>query len=501
MKKVVIIGGGIAGLSAGIYAQRNGFETEIFEKNAVAGGECTGWNRKGYHIDNCIHWLIGSDKKSKMNQIWRDLGVLSDEIPVYFEPYFYMLDKDGKQLHFWSDLEKARNEFLETAPEDTEEINKFFDAVKCAESMQIPCEKSIAEMNFVEYMKFGMGMADIAKVTKEYGNETVEEITHRFHNPLVREMMTKYFSKEYMAFTLIVSCSFLTSQTGGLPQGGSVGMVERMVKQYEKLGGKLHLCTEVNKILTQKHDRNNIATGIQIADGKLIKADYVICATDTDVTFHRLLDSTYMDKALCSCYSSSEGYKTITMFHAAFGVEADADEGVPSGSVMFDCEPFHIATKEEHYMAIRKYDYDETLFPSGKHVIQCNILMDEEDYLYWKELYRDKESYQKEKERIAGKLQERIEKKYPQLKGKLVFLETYTPVTFERYCSAYKGAYMSFFGQKGCKSIYLKNTIKGLNNVLISSQWLQLNGGLPIAATSGKFAVQALMKKEKRKFV
>ena len=47
MKKVVICGGGIAGLTAGIYAQQAGFATEIYEKNALPGGECTGWARQG----------------------------------------------------------------------------------------------------------------------------------------------------------------------------------------------------------------------------------------------------------------------------------------------------------------------------------------------------------------------------------------------------------------------------------------------------------------------
>ena len=32
-KKVIIIGGGIAGLSAGIHAQMDGFETEIYESH------------------------------------------------------------------------------------------------------------------------------------------------------------------------------------------------------------------------------------------------------------------------------------------------------------------------------------------------------------------------------------------------------------------------------------------------------------------------------------
>lgn len=43
----------------------------------------------------------------------------------------------------------------------------------------------------------------------------------------------------------------------------------------------------------------------------------------------------------------------------------------------------------------------------------------------------------------------------------------------------------------------MKGTVKGLNNVFIASQWLQSPGGLPVAAATGKFAVQRILKKEK----
>ena len=43
--KIIIIGGGIAGLSAGVFGQKYGFETEIFEMHTVPGGQCTAWKR------------------------------------------------------------------------------------------------------------------------------------------------------------------------------------------------------------------------------------------------------------------------------------------------------------------------------------------------------------------------------------------------------------------------------------------------------------------------
>jgi len=59
-KKVIIIGGGVAGLSAGIYGQLNGYDTEILEMHTLPGGQCTAWKRKGYTFDYCIHWLVGT---------------------------------------------------------------------------------------------------------------------------------------------------------------------------------------------------------------------------------------------------------------------------------------------------------------------------------------------------------------------------------------------------------------------------------------------------------
>lgn len=62
----------------------------------------------------------------------------------------------------------------------------------------------------------------------------------------------------------------------------------------------------------------------------------------------------------------------------------------------------------------------------------------------------------------------------------------------------YHGAYMSFITKKGVKAFKVKGVVKGLSNVLIASQWVMAPGGLPVAAAAGKFAVQRILKVEKR---
>ena len=76
MANILIIGGGVSGLSAGIYAQMHGHHAIVCEQHFIPGGNLTGWDRGGYHIDNCIHWLTGTNPSSPLYPMWEDLGAL-----------------------------------------------------------------------------------------------------------------------------------------------------------------------------------------------------------------------------------------------------------------------------------------------------------------------------------------------------------------------------------------------------------------------------------------
>jgi hypothetical protein len=47
----------------------------------------------------------------------------------------------------------------------------------------------------------------------------------------------------------------------------------------------------------------------------------------------------------------------------------------------------------------------------------------------------------------------------------------------------------------------LPSTVSGIKNVVLATQWQMSPGGLPVAADMGKRAVQAIVRKEKRKFL
>ena len=82
-KNIIIVGAGIAGLTAGCYAQMNGFNTSIYESHTIPGGLCTAWERKGYKWDLSMHFLVGS-ASGAFHTIWDELGIIDKFTDVMY---------------------------------------------------------------------------------------------------------------------------------------------------------------------------------------------------------------------------------------------------------------------------------------------------------------------------------------------------------------------------------------------------------------------------------
>ena len=130
-KKVYVIGAGVSGLSAGIYAARCGFDVTILEQHFTFGGLSTSWSRKGYFFEGGMHWLTGSGEDQPLNKVWKQLGALQENNPIENKEILYsFVDKNGKQINLWRDIEKTRQEFIQYSPEDKNVINTLYNDVK-----------------------------------------------------------------------------------------------------------------------------------------------------------------------------------------------------------------------------------------------------------------------------------------------------------------------------------------------------------------------------------
>lgn len=488
-EKVVIIGGGIAGLSAGIYARLAGFEAEIYEKNPIPGGECIGWNRKGYHIDNCIHWLTGTRKGTELYDVWKTVGALSDDTEYADIDSFYTSTYNGQSATLWNDLERTKKELIALSPEDKDEIEKFIQYVEYSKQCLFPAKKPMEMWGMKDYISMGSTMMDFPKVMKEFGKLSLEEYSKRFKHPLLQRLMCDYLPKSYCTYSFLVSYATMADGNGKIPMGGSLQLSLRMEKKFKELGGKIFYGKSTDTIVVEKKN----ATGIKLADGTFISADYVIPTVDTYILFNKLLPNKYMPKELKEAYDNPGAYPATSGFQVAFAVNRTDTVGE---TTFAEVEPVKIGSRTFDRMYVKLYNYDDIYIKDDKMVIQTCITQTDEDFDFWKGF--SKEEYEKTKDALVSEVAKRIEKAFPEMSGSLEFLDAWTPVTYERYCGAYHGSYMSFVTTPAGKQIKMKGQLKGIRNLYVAGQWTNSPGGLPVAVASGKFAIQRILKKQKR---
>jgi len=136
-KKVLIIGGGMAGLSAGTYLRMNGYETHIYEMHEVPGGLCTSWKKGDYTVDLCVHWLVGSGPSDSFYDRWNELIDMEQIRFVDHEEYMRVEDDQGRQLVIYTDADRLEAELLEKAPEDEKAIREFTGAIRKLARMEM----------------------------------------------------------------------------------------------------------------------------------------------------------------------------------------------------------------------------------------------------------------------------------------------------------------------------------------------------------------------------
>jgi len=490
-KKIAIVGGGISGLTAGIYALNAGFTVDIFEKNGVVGGECTGWDRDGYHIDNCVHWLMGTKPGSELNKIWKETGVLTDGVEIIHTDKMYTSVLGNDSLSLWKDIKRTEAEMKALSPEDETEIKRLLRHCSMAKNIEIPALKPMESMGLFDLLKLGIKSSNAIALFKEYKNVDTNDLMERFKHPLIRCSISDFCTKESLGYSFPIAYGNFTGGDGGIPRGGSLAMALRMGKRFEELGGKIHLGSSVEKI----NIHSGKASGLLLEHGERVPADYVVCSCDPDYTFNHLLEPTYMDAVFREVYSNRGDYPVYGMFQAAYSVDSDMDP--LGGEVIFDSSELRFEEWVSDRITVKIYSYEPNFAPQGKQVLQVLFGMKEVGYEYWSALYNDKEKYRIRKFELAEKIMGFIAKRIPEYSGKMGILDVWTPMTYKRYCNAFKGYNQAFtITKKSMKNPYPSPFVNGIDNVILSGQWLSPPGGLPGAAIQGKFAVMRLLKKE-----
>lgn len=496
MKKIVIIGAGISGLSAGCYMQMNGFETEIHELHNLPGGLCTSWEREGYNIDGCIHWLIGSKPGSQFNRMWNELIDMKQIQFVDFDIYNRFTSVDGKFIDIYTNPDKLEEELLKKAPEDSELILEFCNLIRKFKDFEPPADITMEISTFKEKLSLTVKMAKYMKDLSKYSKISSKDFAARAKNKLLRFTLENLFVPEMSVIFNIMTLVWFDRKDAGYPIGGSLYFSRQIEKKYLSLGGKIHYKSKVESIITENRGKTDIATGIITNKGEKHEADLIISAADGHFTQFNMLKGKYLTNKWKERF---ETFKTFSSYlQVSIGVKRKINPHVHSGVIQTD----HYKVSEQERLdgfGYRIHDFDPTLSPEGRSLITTLIPVN--DYEYWTSLrINDHKVYLAEKERISNWVIDILENQFKDIKNNIDMLDVSTPATVIRYTNNWKGSFEGWILSPQTGFAAFEKELPGLNNFYQIGQWIEPGGGLPTALMSGRNVTKIICKREEIPF-
>lgn len=489
-RKIVIIGGGIAGLCAAVYAQASGYQVEVLDQHSVPGGLATSWKRGDYTLETCLHWLVGSAPEGVLNAQWREVFDIDKLSFVYADEYQRVERDGGQSLSIYSNVDRMEAELLRQAPQDAEEIKAFTSAIRRLADFPMQDLMSGAWPRRAWAM---LRLAPKLPLLRHWAAISAAEYGKRFKHELLRRFFIDSATAEMSVIALVLMFAWMSRRNAGYPIGGSKAIIDLIVERFRALGGSLRLMAKVEKILVE----NDVAVGVQLADGETIRADWVISAGDGHAAIYELLDGKYKDNAIEEFYARQKVFPSYLQVSLGVALDLTNEPGYLTRSLS---APLRIDPETAlDTVVFRIFNYDPTFAPEGKTSVTC--FLPTFNYAYWVELQRaDHARYGTEKQRIAEAVIAILERRLPGVRQRIQTIDVSTPASVVRFTGNWKGSMEGFLPTPGAGFSRPRQTLPGLGRFLMVGQWVQRGGGLPTGLMTARAAIQSICRQERVPF-
>lgn len=490
-RTMIIIGGGTAGLTAGCYAQMNGYRTTILEMGDTPGGLCTSWRRKGYLFDGSIAGLAGSAPGSPLYQLWEEIGVAKYCPLHYGENFGHIRLLDGRTITVYANIDRLEAHLLDCFPSEAAIIREFTGALRSVLDLDIP----FSDARGWEAVKEGFHTlaATIAHmpVLFKYGTLTIRQFNRKIKDPAlvtVFNNLVHFGGLDIPLLTILLPLAYAHRKMAGIPLRGWLSFARAIERRFLELGGEIHYQAKVERLIID----GKIVKGAVLADGTQHFADRVLSAADGRFTQSLLPNVSESD--LARTFIPADLSDQPVQVNLGVAEDFSKYDG-PMTYILSD--PFTAAGCEHHRITLHNKYYDPQAAPEGKSAI--TVFLDS-NYNWWKKMELDPLQYQEEKNRCAENVIAAINRYHPGFQERVEVIDVSTPLTRERYTGNWMGAMQARKPNSNMIKALMQGSpdyaVKGMQGLYVAGQWAEAWGGITTAAQSGRKAVQAVCKQD-----
>ena len=527
--KVVIVGAGMGGLTAGAYLCKENYDVLLLDKNDITGGLVHTFVREGFSFDTGPRAFVNS---GMVKPILKDLGIdwetIENVISINIEDQMFRVDSIDS-------LNDYKRILLNLYPENADDIEKIIKSIYKL-SKYTKTLYAFDNPYFVDYMSdkkfvltkllpWTVKLLYVLRKFKQFNMPMEKFLEDLTNNESLRDILTQFFFKETPTYFALGY--FHVWLDYFYPKGGT-GILPKLL--HEKIlegGGKFKLNTKIVEVIPSE-------SIVIDSDGNHYEYDHLIWAADLK-TLYKDLNTIGLDEKVTkkiaaqrdTVFSSKPAESCFIMYLAvdlplsyfsekggghAFYTQSRQGLGETNRETKEELlENFEKKSKEEvfawldDFCNLNTFEVsipalrDSTLAPDGKTGIMISCLFDYDviekiNKAGWTEEFKN---------RMENNIINIFSKSfYPDFEKDILFKFSTTPLTINKTVGSSGGAMVGWsFETKSPVFNELKDMPKSaltpIPNLFQAGQWAYAPAGVPIAMLTGWHATQEIIKTQR----
>jgi phytoene dehydrogenase-like protein len=524
----VVVGGGVAGLTASIYLARAGQRVLLIEKNRNCGGLVNTFKRDGFYFDAGVRALLNA------GIIFTMLKDLNIELEVVKSPVSLGIENEVLHIKDRNSLSEYRELLKKFYPESSSEIDELIRIVrKIMKHMDVlygienPFFKDLKQDPGFIFRKilpwFPRFLLTVRMINRM--NIPVEDYLKTFvMDPSLRDIISQHFFRNTPSFFALSYFSLYLEYF--YPRGGVGKLAEALKKKLSEYGGELKTETMVTRVLPGE---------FVVTDDKNIGYNYnnLIWAADLK-TLYRIAETETLQPEI---RTTIEETKSMLMTNrggdSVFSMFLEVDEPLESFGKIAHGHFFYTPLKQglgethrkelkdllanfaqvgkegilnwlDKFTRLNTYEIsipglkDPGMVPPGKTGLIISLLAEYDLFKHVKEAGWLDEFIRELEGRILKVITDSV---YPILKDKVRACFSFTPLNIEGRVGSSEGGITGWEFQESMPvinniQIADRSVLTPIPSVYQAGQWVYSPGGVPMAILTGKLAADKILKRK-----
>ena len=443
----IIIGSGIGGLALGAMLSKIGHKILILEQHYIAGGCTHTFNERGYEFDTGIHYVGNVNKLNKVLTMistkkinWYKLG--SDDTELY-NIYDKIIVNNDQYLCKAGYKNFLRDRILDF-PNEKEAIEKYVKLVKHVAKLKLFIISKMLPNKVLSYIIRTFFCREYYYYATKTAYEVISKLTtnKRLITVLCGQAGNYALSPYKVSFYIHASMVNHYFEGGFYPINGCSEFAKGLISTINKSGGRVLVSKAVHKILV----KNKRAIGIEMENGYKIYAKYVVSNCGIHKT-QTLLNESIKQNTGWTNIKIKHSTPYYTLFVALEGNKSSSK--LPSANIWYwkenmkrDPENYNISVDNlEDFLTPIFISFPSTKDPTwnnkypNKSTANVIVKMPYEFFTKWQNQKSGKRDidYQDFTKKINTILINKLLLFYPQLKDKINFVFSGSPLTNKHY--------------------------------------------------------------------